>query len=155
MDDVMKETTKEQRIRARMQPGAITLTGFIGKDKRSLGSIINADEQELNKLGRNAEEIAARMQYFSDASFNTFDGSITLDENYLVETEITRGRIPCPYADGGQHRKAITKLTNLKKNKSVSWTALNIHLIKEHHFFEGKGSTFRVEPSVLVEVLFD
>ena len=151
----MKETTKDQRIRARMQPGAITLTGFIGKDKRSLSSIIQADEQELAKLQRSAEEIAERMQYFFDASFSTFDGSIVIDDMYLVETEITRGRIPCPYSDGGQFRKAITKLTNLKKKVSVSWTALNIHLIKEHHFFEGKGSGFRVEPSVLVEALFD
>jgi hypothetical protein len=31
---------------------------------------------------------------------------------------------------------------------------LNIHLIKEHGFFEGKGSPFRIEPSVLTKMIF-
>ncbi|MDD2227829.1 MAG: hypothetical protein PHY48_00270 [Candidatus Cloacimonetes bacterium] len=150
----MKETKTEQRIRARMLPGAITLSGFIGKDKRALYAIISADEQELERLGKTAEELADRMLYFTDASFSTFDGTITVDEHYIVETEVTRGKLPCPFAHGGVFRKAITKLTNTKNNTTASWSFLNIHLIKEHHFFEGKGSTFRIEPAKLVEVLF-
>jgi len=154
LDDIMKETTKEQRTRARMMPGAITLSGFLGKDKRTLNAIISADEQELEKLGKTAEELADRMFYFTDASFSTYDGTITVDEYYIVETEVTRGKLPCPYAHGGIFRKAITKLTNTKNNTSVTWSFLNIHLIKDHHFFEGKGSTFRLEPAKLVETLY-
>ncbi len=150
----MKETKQETRVRARMMPGTISLTGFLGKDKRSLSTIISADEQELDKLEKSAEEIAERMLYFTDASFSTFDGTITMEEIYKVETETTRGRIPCPYAHGGMFRKSVTKLTNTKNNVTVTWTSLNIHLIKEHHFFEGKGSTFRLEPAQLVKALF-
>jgi hypothetical protein len=154
LDDIMKETTQEQRIRARMMPGTITLNGFLGKDKRSLGTIIKADEQELDRLEISAEEIADRMQYFTDASFSTFDGTITLEEFFIIETETTRGRIPCPYSHGGMFRKSVTKLTNTKNHATVTWTSLNIHLIKEHHFFEGKGSSFRLEPALLVKALF-
>jgi hypothetical protein len=150
----MKETPQEKRVRARMMPGAITLSGFIGKDKRSLNAIISADEQELQRLERSAKELADRMQYFTDASFSTFDGTITIDGCYVVETEVTRGKLPCPYSHGGLFRKAVTKLTNTKKNVSVTWSSLNIHLIEAHHFFEGKGSTFRLEPAKLVEALF-
>ncbi len=150
----MKETPQELRVRKRMLPGAITLHGFIGNDKRSLSTIIAADEQELEKLGYTAEDIADRMQYFTDASFSTFDGSIIIDNCYKLETDVVRGKLPCPYAHGGLYRKAITKLTNLENNESVSWTSLNIHLIKDHHFFEGKGSLFRLEPTVLVKALF-
>lgn len=150
----MKETTQELRIRNRMMPGAITLNGFIGKDKRSLSDIVAADENELQKLNRTADELADRMQYFTDASFSTFDGKITIDEIYVVETEVTRGKLPCPYAHGGQFRKSVTKLTNTKSNTSVTWTSLNIHLIKDHHFFEGKGSLYRLEPEALVKALF-
>jgi len=150
----MKETPQETRVRKRMLPGAITLHGFIGKDKRSLNTIIAADEQELEMLGYTADDIADRMQYFTDVSFSTFDGSITIDNCYKLETEVVRGKLPCPYAHGGLYRKAITKLTNLENNVCISWTSLNIHLIKEHHFFEGKGSAYRLEPSVLVKALF-
>ncbi|MDY0150755.1 MAG: hypothetical protein RBS43_00605 [Candidatus Cloacimonas sp.] len=150
----MKETSKDIRIRNRMMPGAITLNGFIGKDKRSIADIIAADENTLQTLQKTPEEIADRMQYFTDASFSTFAGNITLDDIYDVETEVTRGKLSCPYAHGGQFRKSVTKLTNTSNNVTVTWTALNIHLIKDHHFFEGKGSTYRTEPENLVKALF-
>lgn len=150
----MKETPQELRVRKRMLPGAITLNGFIGKDKRSLNTIIAADEQELEALGFSPEDIADRMQYFTDASFSTFDGFIVIDGIYKVETEVVRGKLPCPYAHGGLYRKAVTKITNTEKIISLSWTSLNIHLIKDHHFFEGKGSMYRLEPSILVKALY-
>jgi len=150
----MKETKQEQRIRARLQPGIITLGGFLGKDKRSLTDIITDDDNQLQTLSRTAIEVAERMQYFSDASFNAFDGKVTVEDIYEVETEITRGKLPCPWSHGGMHRKFTTKLTNTQSNTTVVWTALNIHLIKEHGFFEGKGSSFRLEPATLVKALF-
>jgi len=45
----MKETLKEAKIRSRMMPGALTITGFLGTDQRPLAEIIAADEQELKK----------------------------------------------------------------------------------------------------------
>ena len=150
----MKETQKESRVRARMMPGVTTLNGFIGKDKRSLSEIIAADEKELQNLNRSIEEIAARMQYFTDTSFATFDGKITIDEIYEVETEVTRGKLACPYAHSGLIRKTTTMLTNTSNGITVSWTSMNIHLIEEHGFFEGKGSAFRLDPEVLVKALF-
>lgn len=151
----MKETPQEKRVRARMMPGVITLTGFVGKDKRSLSEIVAADERELENLGRTADEIAARMLEFTDATFDAFDSRVVLENNFEVETEVTRGKLGCPYSHGGSIRKLVTTFTNRKKNLRVRWTAMNIHLIKDHHFFEGKGSTFRLEPSTLVEALFD
>ncbi len=155
LDEEMKETPQEKRVRTRMMPGVITLTGFVGKDKRSLSEIVAADARELENLGRTTDEIATRMQAFTDATFDVFDSRVVLEDNYLVETEVTRGKLSCPYAHGGVIRKLITTLTNRKKNLTIRWTAMNIHLIKEHGFFEGKGSTFRLEPATLVEALFD
>jgi hypothetical protein len=151
----MKETPQEKRIRARMMPGIITLTGFLGKDKRSISEIVSADESTLENLGRTPDEVAARMQFFTDATFDVFDAKVVLENKYEIETEVTRGKLSCPYSHGGLIRKLITTLTNRKNGLTVRWTALNIHLIKEHHFFEGKGSTFRLEPADLVKALFD
>ncbi|MDD4309573.1 MAG: hypothetical protein PHO32_04275 [Candidatus Cloacimonetes bacterium] len=150
----MKETPRDARTRVRMMPGAITLNGFIGKDKRSLPEIIAADEVKLQSLNRTATEIAERMKYFVDASFSTFDGKITIEGIYVVETEVTRGYLQCPYSHGGKIRKSTTCLTNTKTGVTVTWTAMNIHLIEDHGFFEGKGSTYRLEPEQLVKALF-
>jgi len=150
----MKDTPKEARIRARMKAGIITLNGFLGKDKRPLNEIIAQDENELYALGYTAEQLADRMQQFTDASFNSFEGMVVIDGIYEVETEVTRGKLPCPFMHNGMYRKTMTTLRNNKNNVSVKWTSLNIHLIREHHFFEGKDSGFRLEPAVLVQALF-
>jgi hypothetical protein len=34
------------------------------------------------------------------------------------------------------------------------YTELNIHMLKNFHFLEGKGSAFRMEPKAIKEVLF-
>jgi hypothetical protein len=31
---------------------------------------------------------------------------------------------------------------------------LNIHLVEEHGFFEGRGAFFRIEPEELIRVIF-
>lgn len=151
----MKANPKEIKIMQRMQPGIITLGGFLGKDKRTLNEIVEDDARIINALEITPEEIANRMQYFTDKSWDAFSQDLVIDDIYLVETEVVRGKLPCPYGHVGIYRKAITKLTNTRQNISVSWTTLNIHLIRAHGFFEGKGSGFRLEPVELVKAIFD
>lgn len=150
----MKDTPQETRARARMMPGKVTLNGFLGKDKRTLCDIISADTKVLEELGHSAAEIAERLQYFTDESYNSFESKIIIDDIYEVETEVTRGKLPCPYSHNGMYRKSITTLLNTTNNVKIRWTSLNIHLIKEHCFFEGKGSTFRMNPEDVIKAIF-
>jgi hypothetical protein len=150
----MKQTPQEIKITARLQPGAITLNGFLGNDDRHFHEIISEDEHILDRLGKTAEEITERLEYFTKASFESFSGPVTIDGIYEVETEVTRGKLPCPFSHPGIYRKTITTLTNTKTGITIRWSGLNIHLIKAHHFFEGKGSNFRLEPDILVHNLF-
>jgi hypothetical protein len=108
----------------------------------------------LANLKKTAEEIADRLEYFTNASVNSYLGPSIIDGIYEVETEVTRGKLPCPFSHPGIYRKAVTILTNLKTGVTVKWSSLNIHLIRQHHFFEGKGSTFRIEPDLLIKTIF-
>lgn len=151
----MKPTEKELKATQRMQPGVITLSGFLGTDPRCLNEIIADDAHTLERLGYTQEEIAARMDHFTQASWDGYlDGTI-LEDKYEIQTEVYRGKLPCPFGHVGIYRKAITRLINSSNGISVAWSSLNIHLIKEHGFFEGKGSAFRLEPEELVKALFD
>lgn len=150
----MKQTPLEEKITSRMQPGVITLSGFLGTDDRHFHEIVADDEKVLAALGKSAEEIAERLDYFTQQSFDSFQGPVVVDKIYEVETEVTRGKLPCPFSHPGIYRKTVTTLTNLKTGVSLRWSGLNIHLIGKHHFFEGKGSAFRLEPEVLVHNLF-
>ncbi len=150
----MKQTPQELLIRERMQPGVITLSGFLGDDPRALNQIISDDEMTLQNLGVTAQEIAERMEYLTEKSKQVYEGRVIVDDMYEIETEITRGKLPCPFLHRGLQRKTITTCTHLSSGITVRWTALNIHMIKEHGFFEGKDSPFRLEPEILVQVLF-
>lgn len=137
-----------------MQPGVITYSGFLGTDQRDFRQIIADDEKIMAKLGTTAEDIANRLEYFQQKSFDAFQGSTVVDDIYDVETEVVRGYIPCPFIHQGIYRKSYTTVTNRKSGKSFTFSALNIHLIREHHFFEGKNSSFRLEPQELYNELF-
>jgi len=150
----MKQTPQENKITQKMQPGVITLSGFLGTDQRHYHEIIEMDEQALAALGKTPEEVADRLEYFTKNSFESFMGAVTIDDIYEVESEVTRGKLPCPFSHPGIYRKTVTTLFNKTNNLSVRWTALNIHLIREHHFFEGIGSTFRLEPDLLIKAIF-
>jgi hypothetical protein len=139
----------------RMQPGIITLGGFLGSDTRTLNEIISDDAAILARLGRSAEEIAERMERFTQLSWDSYLGNELVEGKYEVHTEAYRGKLPCPFRHSGVFRKAVTSLTNKSNGLSVVWTSLNTHLIREHGFFEGKGSTFRLEPETLVRALFE
>ncbi|HQO17942.1 MAG TPA: hypothetical protein PLJ85_02070 [Candidatus Cloacimonas sp.] len=150
----MNETLKEAKIRSRMMPGALTITGFLGNDERPLAEIIAADEEELKRLHRSVEEITNRMKYFSNASFDVYNNTIVIDDTYEVHTDTNKGTLTCPYGHGGLYRKYVTTVTNRKNNLTVRWNAMDIHLIEAHHFFEGKGSPYRLEPEILVKAIF-
>ena len=139
----------------RMQPGVITLSGFLGNDERHLHEIIETDSRALEALDLTPEEVAARMQYFTDKSFNEFNEDVLVDEHYLVSTDVVRGKLPCPFSHPGVYRKAITTLTNQKNGIVVRWTSLSIHMVERHGFFEGLGSPFRLDPGVLCKALFE
>lgn len=48
----MKPTAQELKTIQRMQPGVITLSGFLGSDTRHLNEIIADDAAVLNRLDR-------------------------------------------------------------------------------------------------------
>jgi len=137
-----------------MQPGVLTYSGFLGSDTRDFRQIIADDDIALEKLEKTAEEIADRLEYFQQKSFDAFESSTVVEDIYEVETEVVRGYLPCPFLHQGVYRKSYTTVTNSKSGKSFTFSALNIHLIRVHHFFEGKDSHFRLEPHEVVSELF-
>jgi len=150
----MKLTPKQIKIQERMQAGIISIDGFLGEDNRPYPEIIEDDKKILNEMNISQEQIAERLQYFSDKSFETYDGSLIIDEIYEVQYFSYRGKIISPFMEAGQFRKGEIILKNLKKNITIKWTPLSIHLIKEHCFFEGKGSKHRLEPKDAIVALF-
>jgi len=131
-----------------------SLKSFMGRDERTVEAIIAADEKTCLKLETTPEILAERMEYFTKVSYPCFTGAVVVDGIFEVETQVFRGKLPCPFGHTGLFRKTLTTLTNRLSGVSVQWTALNIHLLREHHFFEGKGCAYRLEPEALEKALY-
>jgi len=148
----MKPTPLETKLFDNFKPGKITKDGFLGDDTRHVHDIIKDDLLTLSRLGIEAEVIAERLQYFIEEGKKGLETKVDLGD-FTVQISWDRGLLPCPFGEPRRHHKIIATLVNKKLNREIRYSQLNVHTIREHGFFEGKGSTFRLEPGELVEVL--
>ncbi|WP_033301236.1 hypothetical protein [Sediminispirochaeta bajacaliforniensis] len=149
----MKQSPQMKVIQEQMKPGVLTLHGFLGNDSRSLSEILDADAAEVRRLGTTHQAIADRMRYFRKEGEAGLGEFTTVDSYFDVKVESVRGKIPSPFGGPGLYAKTNTTVLNKQLNRSLVFTDINIHLIGEHGFYEGKGSPFRLEPRALVEIL--
>lgn len=126
--------------------------GFLGHDNRSYQEIIDSDLAEVQRLGFTAEDIAARMQELTELAAPGLGTWVDADDSLKVCARDDKGSIICPWPHPGKFFKRITTVRD-KTGRTIRWTDLNIHMIAEHGFFEGKGSIFRVEPAKLAEII--
>lgn len=148
----MKISPEQKKVSDKMQPGIITQSGFLGDDTRLLPEIIQHDEERMEYLKLDWDLVTKRLKYFLEEGKKGLGEAITVDEKWLVKVDEPRGFLPCPYADG-LHRKTTITLKHKSSNHSILYTSLTLHLLKDHHFLQGKGSFFRIEPDVIKEVL--
>jgi hypothetical protein len=150
----MKKSPDTQKLEQILKSPAFSAAGFMGTDARSLAEIIDADLAELARLSYTAQQITERMGQITDTAAKALGNWAAIDDTRRAMIAEAKGRIPCPWPHAGNFAKRVTTLQNTDTNQQVHWSDLNIHLIAEHNFFEGRGSDFRVEPKEIIEMLF-
>jgi hypothetical protein len=148
----MKDTVQHREAQARMAAGSITAAGFLGTDSRELTAIIQEDEAAFRRLGLVFESVAARLEALRDAGEAGLGEPITVEGKWLVSTGDARGKLPCPYEDGIFHKNSIW-LRRIDSGEALVYSDLSIHLLVAHHFLQGRGSPFRLDPEALSRVL--
>lgn len=147
----MKQNPAEQSILDRLQPGALSVEGFMGTDKRPLADIIAADSGEVEAAGLTAEELGKFLEELHLAADAGWEGRVpAFDGKVTVRSDETLGQIPCPFACGAQCHKSVVSVKDNSGNDLLSYTPLAAHLIRAHGFFEGKGAPCRIEPKDLI-----
>jgi len=150
----MKNTPKDEKLEEVLYSSKIVAGGFMGTDSRSLHEIIDSDAAVLEKLGYTHHQIAERMQHIIDIAKAALGNPVKVDENIQARTEEAKGPLICPWPHPGTFVKRVTITKNTTSQQTIKWSDLNIHLIKEHYFFEGKGAAYRLEPEKLIEIIF-
>jgi hypothetical protein len=140
-------------IQEDMRPGVITRDGFLGSDRRKLADILEEDHAVVRRLGLTHERIADRMQELREAGKRGLGQAIRVAPHFDVRVDSVRGKLPCPFRHPGVFPKTLVMVTNLDTGEEITYSDLNIHMIRSHGFYEGKGAGFRLDPAVLARVL--
>ena len=148
----MKQSPLLEEAQTRMAPGAITKEGFMGHDQRSLTEIIDADGAKVARLGLTHEKIAARLEKVTHQAVFAMGAPVCVGPIEVTANE-AMGKLPCPFEHPGLYPKAILEGHRCDTSQRLRWTSLQVHLIGEHGFYEGRGSTFRLEPEELARFL--
>jgi hypothetical protein len=133
----------------------IGLGTFLGTDPRSLSEILNEDQDLIHSLNLTHEKVASRLERLTEAAKEDLGEVVSVEGRYEIRAEEHRGMIPCPWAhSGGLFVKNYVELRDMELKEVLVWSDLSIHLIKEHGFYQGRGSPFRLEPTTLMRVLW-
>jgi hypothetical protein len=150
----MERLPQEKRLEYLLRSSKIVADGFLGDDPRSPEQIMETDLAALTHSGYAPEQVAARMQELTALAVPRLGNPVRVGDRLEVVSVDYKGRIICPWPHPVRLAKRITTARRLDTDESVRWTDLNIHMIAEHGFFEGRGAAFRIEPAVLVRVIF-
>ncbi|HNX75100.1 MAG TPA: hypothetical protein PLM07_01750 [Candidatus Rifleibacterium sp.] len=148
----MKQTPELDLVQAKMQPGVLTLKGFLGNDDRKLADILAADAQSLGNLGITTTAIAGRLQQLADRGTDLMEEEILVENRYRIKVRDDRGKIPSPWGDG-LFEKGDVDLFDTVTGHSLKWNRLTLRLLSAHGFCGGLASEYRLDPQRVQEVL--
>ena len=150
----MKESPEIKKLEQMLRSSKLAAGGFMGNDKRSAYEVIEADTRQLEKLDITREQLAEKMKQITELTKPQLGNWIKIDEYLQAKSDDFKGMLVCPWPHAGRIQKRITTVKNVVNGQTIMWSDLNVHLIEEHGFFEGKGSGFRIEPETLFSVIF-
>lgn len=147
----MKMNIDERAAYEKMKAGVLTSTGFLGQDTRPLTDIIEADEELFKALDLDFEQVANRLEVLARKGSEGLGEPVTVEERYLVKSDEARGRLPCPFGDGLYHKNSVSVQ---RGEDTIIYSDLSLHLLRLHHFCQGQGSPFRLDPVLLKRILY-
>jgi len=149
----MKQSPQEKAQKLRLEPSKFSADGFLGNDPRPIDEIIATDLLATQKLGSTPEEIAKRLREVYQKAKAAIDMVVRLRPGVTAEYYESRGKIPSPFRGDGVFEKGEIFVKDEQSGETLRITALGIHLIEKHHFFQGRGSRYRIEPERVLRML--
>jgi hypothetical protein len=138
-----------------MRPGASSSAGFLGKDEKLLDVLAADNDLVLKELGSTHQELARHLHALG-ALGETSDGKAAQftyqGHKFKVKVIAYRGHMASPFKDGTKTNKNAF-VENLDNGKKLEMSLLVPDMIERYGFYEGKGTSYRVDPRQAVAVL--
>ena len=149
----MKQSPSDKDAGLNFEPSKFSGDGFLGSDTRLPLEIITADQAVLEDLGLSREELASSLRDAYDKGVQGLGSPVEIGPGVTAVLYESRGRIPSPFRGEGTFEKGEVVVSESGSGREIVVTALAIHLIEKHGFFQGRGSRYRIEPKTAVEIL--
>lgn len=129
----------------------------------SLSRTVDNDLSTLNTLNSTAKSIGEKMFSLIHQAKDTDWFRPISKDRFTIEIHRSRGMITCPWApeefepctfDNWPASSDEFKISNKVNRVTLKGLILSMHMIREHSFFGGRGTSSRIEPCILVKVLF-
>ena len=149
----MKQTPEEQAMHERLQASKFSGDGFLGDDHRPLNEIIASDLHTLRELEVPLHRLVVALRDAYTQARAAFGGDVQVNPSVTAFAHESMGRIPSPFPGDGVFEKGDVVLTHTPTGNQLVLTALGIHMIEKHNFFQGRGSRYRIDPAQAVQFL--
>jgi len=137
-----------------MRPGAASTAGFLGKNEKLLDVLAADNEYVVGKLGLTHQELAKHLFAMWAVHLAQKQSEVEIlyrGRRFKVKVLYTFGSQESPFADGTSSG-AMVWLENLGNRNKLTFAHLVPFMIERYGFYEGKGTSFRVDPRDIVEV---
>ena len=148
----MKQSPREQEQAKLFGPSKFSAAGFMGDDPRQPGEIIAADAVTVESLGTTREAVAALLAAAFDKAEAALGDPVELRPGITATHYEARGKIPSPFRGDGVFQKGEVSITEKTGGTTIHVTRLGISMIRNHGFFQGRGSRYRIEPEDAVRL---
>lgn len=149
----MEHSSSEQDFKTLLGPSKFSAEGFMGEDSREPGRIIADDLEELRKTGVEKSALVSALREVYEKARSALGNPVRVTDHLTAVHYESRGKIPSPFSGDGLFPKGEVDLEDGSTGKKATISALSIHLIEKHGFFQGRGSRYRLEPGEIVRML--
>ncbi len=144
--------TNSHELDAALSPSGFSGDGFLGQDSRSFGEIVEEDLAMLRNQDVGKESLADALEFIHCKARDALGAEVACGPGIVAVHHESRGKIPSPLGDG-LFEKGETVVTDRTRGTTLVLSALSIHLIRVRGFFQGRGSRYRIEPAVAIEIM--
>lgn len=122
---------------------------YMRGESRGLSRLIDDDKALVSSLELDMEIVTNLLDRLYHEACAGMGDPVLVDGKYEVSLREDRGKMACPWADRYFAPKALVSARNIKNDRTIRFSVLGLHMIKQHGFFQGIGSPFRIEPQDL------
>jgi hypothetical protein len=137
-----------------MRPGAMSRAGFLGKDEKLLDVLAADNAFVVEELGLTHQELARHLRVVGAIALKHRGGPKEFTyhgRKFKVMSVSFLGYQESPFRDGTRTDSDAT-VRNLTNGKKLTYSLLVPLMIERYGFYEGKGTSYRVDPRAVLEV---